>query len=96
MYGLSNEQIVFTYLSLNAVKTRYDEVLGKGQITQMIMAMGGIETTSHISKEILDDLSQSEHYKMLKETVSVLEPIFELIRDVEPEMVNRIKATFEP
>lgn len=95
MYGLSNEQLVFIYLSLSAVKQRYDEVLGNGQITQLIMGLGGIQTTSHISKEIIDDLANSEHYRMLKDTVSKLEPIYELIQDVEPEMVTRIKNTFD-
>jgi hypothetical protein len=95
MYGLSNEQLVFIYFSLNAVKMRYDEVLGKGKITQMIMAMGGIETTSHISPEIIHDLANSEHYSMLKDTVAKLEPIYELILDVEPDMVARIKKTFD-
>lgn len=95
MYGLSNEQLVFIYFSLNSVKLRYDEVLGKGEITQMIMAMGGIQTTSHISQEIIQDLAQSEHYSMLKDAVAKLEPIYELIRDVEPDMVARIKKTFD-
>ncbi len=95
MYGLSNEQLVFIYFSLNAVKMRYDDVLGKGQITQMIMSMGGIEATSHISQEIVDDLANSDHYTMLKDTVAKLESIYELILDVEPDMVARIKKTFD-
>lgn len=95
MYGLSNEQLVFIYFSLNSVKMRYDEVLGKGQITQMIMSMGGIETTSHISQEIVNDLATSDHYAMLKDTVAKLEPIYELILDVEPDMVAKVKKTFD-
>lgn len=95
MYGLSNEQLVFTYLSLNAVKSRYDDVIAKGAITQMIMGMGGIETTSHISEEIINDLAKSDHYTMLIDTVDKLKPIYELIQDVEPEMVEKINKTFD-
>jgi hypothetical protein len=95
MYGLSNEQLVFIYFSLNSVKMRYDEVLGKGQITQMIMAMGGIQAVSHISEDIIQDLANSDHYSMLKDTVAKLEPIYELILDVEPDMVARVKKTFD-
>jgi hypothetical protein len=95
MYGLSNEQLVFIYFSLNTVKLRYDDVLGKGEITQIIMSLGGIETTSHISEDIVNDLAESEHYRMLKDTVDKLQPIYELIADVEPEMVEKIKKIFD-
>jgi hypothetical protein len=96
MYGLTNEQIVFIYLSLRTVNDRYEEVFGKGQITQMVLGMGNTLVSSKLQDEIINDLKKSEHYKMLAETVIALQPIFELIQDVEPEMVDRIKEVFKP
>lgn len=95
MFGLSNKQIVFIYFSLKAVNDRYDDVLGKGQITQMILGMGPAMISTSLGDEILDDLRQSEHYEMLKSTVDVLQPIFELIQDVEPELVKEVEKIFE-
>lgn len=95
MYGLTNEQIVFIYLSLKAVNERYDEVFGKGQITQLVLGMGQTLVSASLGDEIIADLKQSDHYKLLSETVSKLEPIYELIADVEPDMVNKVKEIFK-
>ena len=94
MYGLSNEQLAFTYLSLTAVRSKYEEVLSKGNITQLIIGVSGIKHASYEYDEILKDISTSEHYRLLKEVISTLDPIFELIQDVEPEMVARVKEAF--
>lgn len=94
MYGLSNEQLVFIYYSLKKVEERYDMVINSQRISQEVLGLGKTLDVK-LPKELLDDLSGSDHYQMLKETVHKLTPIFELIDDVEPEMCERIKKVFE-
>lgn len=95
MCGLTNEQIVFVYFSLKATCDRYHEVLNKGQMTQIILGMGGHMVSSRLSDDVLNDIRTSGHFKALKETVDTLHPIYELIEEVEPEMVKSIKKLFD-
>lgn len=95
MYGLTNEELVFVYLSLKTVEERYKSVLGTRKVNQQVFGLGNAIVGVHLPQEVLDDLIQSDHYQMLCGVVNKLTPIYELIADVEPEMTERIKKIFE-
>lgn len=95
MYGLSNEQILFMYYSMKVVEDRYKEVIRTHEVSQQIFSGRFMLAHTRLPAEVIKDLKESEHYKMLGETIKVLNPIVELIEDVEPEMAAKIYQLFQ-
>jgi hypothetical protein len=94
-HNLSNEEIVFLYYVGNSVVSQYEEVYKDSTLTQSISTdMGLMELKTELPKELLDEMLKSKHYLIMKQIVKKLQPIYILIKDVEPELVEEMDKLF--
>ena len=84
--NLSPEQLVFLYLR----HIRYMEVHDEVYESIKELNKEGVET-----KPTLQDLKNNKHVEMLKQINEVLSPVFEIITDTYPDMLDEIKKIVE-
>lgn len=94
-YTLSNQQLLFIYYHLKVIDDKYQKTLDTRSITQTLVGDAGYVVVNKLPDSVLDMLSTSTHFKLVRETVETLRPIAELIEDVEPEMATEVKELFE-
>lgn len=83
---LTPKQIVFLYLR----HIRYIEV--HNEVFESIKELNkeGVET-----QPTLRDLKENKHVKMLEDLNVILKPVYELIVDAQPEIIDDIKKIVE-
>lgn len=95
-HNLTNEEIVFIYLFSKSIKDQYEKVFEKKVISQNIPTkFGTIEVDTEVPSEVISEMLDTKHYILMRSICSKLLPLFEIIEDVEPEIVNEIKTIFE-
>lgn len=93
--NLTNEEIVFLYYVSSSVVIQYEETFAEKSITQTLPTeLGSVEVTLGLPEDFIDEIMKSKHYTLMKEVNKKLKPIYELIQDVEPEIVAVIDALF--
>ena len=94
--NLTNEEIVFLYfVSLEVVK-QYERTFIDESITQTLPTnLGSVDVTIGLSKDFIDEIMKSKHYTIMKDINNKLKPIYELINEAEPHIVNVIKELFK-
>lgn len=94
-YNLTNEEIIFLYYVSSSVVIQYDEAFTNKSLKQSVATDTSIiETVLELPQDLIDDLLKSKHYTMMKDISSKLKPLYELIKDSDPEMVNLIDELF--
>ena len=96
-HNLTNEEIVFLYYIATSVTKQYENTFEDKSITQSLISDDEeilIEITTEIPKELLDEILLSKHYVLMKEVMVKLKPLAEMIKDVEPELVNEVDKLF--
>ncbi len=95
-HDLSNEEIVFLYNVAKSVVTQYEDTFLNSSLKQSLSTdMGIIEVRTLISDDVIETLSKSKHYTIMKNVMSKLENIYDLIVDTEPELVEEINKIFD-
>lgn len=94
-HNLTNEEIVFMYYVSSSVVLQYDDAFTEKSLTQSIATdVSVIETTIELPQDLIDELLKSQHYLLMKEISIKLKPIYDLIKETEPEMVEKINELF--
>ena len=94
-FNLTNEEIVFLYYVSSSVVTQYDEAFADKSLKQSLATDNSvIETIIELPQELINELIKSKHYVMMKEISDKLRPLYELIKESEPELVSVIDELF--
>jgi hypothetical protein len=95
-HNLSNEEIVFLYNVAKSVVKQYEETFISNSLKQSLSTdVGIIEVRTSISDDIIETLSKSKHYTIMKDVMGKLEKIYDLIVDTDPELVEEINKIFD-
>lgn len=95
-HNLTNEEIVFIYLFSKSIKEQYEIVFENKSISQNIPTeLGTVKVETLIPGEVLSEMLEAKHYLLMKSVYEKLKPLYEIIADVEPEIVEEIKPIFE-
>ena len=95
-HNLTNEEIVFIYLFSKSIKDQYEKVFENKVISQNIPTkFGTIEVDTEVPSEVISEMLDTKHYILMRSICSKLLPLYEIIEDVEPEIVDVIKEVFE-
>lgn len=94
-HNLTNEEIVFLYYVASSVVEQYEETFTDESITQTLPTeIGSVEVTIDLPKDFIEEIRESKHYTIMKQVYIKLKPIYELIKEVEPEIVEAIDNLF--
>lgn len=95
-HNLTNEEIVFIYLFSKSIKEQYEIVFENKSISQNIPTeLGTFKVETAIPNEVVSEMLEAKHYILMKSVYDKLKPLYELISEVEPEVVEEIKIIFE-
>jgi hypothetical protein len=95
-HNLTNEEIVFIYLFSKSIKDQYEKVFEKKVISQNIPTQfGTIEVDTEVPSEVISEMLETKHYILMRSLCSKLLPLYEIILDVEPEIVNQVEEIFK-
>lgn len=82
--GLNNQELVFIYYKMREFVTNLDDNLLQKKIRKEVdTPMGKGVAYIGVSDEQVEKFKSSEHYKVMHQVVSKLEPIIELIEEVD-------------
>jgi len=89
---LSNEQILFLFLSNKELYDSYGIVLEnkKYQSSLNLLDMGNIVVTHLVNDEDIDEIKNSKHYNYVVEMHEKLEPIALMIEEANPKLYEKI------
>jgi len=95
-HNLTNEEIVFMYMFSKSIKEQYETVFELGTITQIIPTeLGTMKVSTEIPSDLISDMLEAKHYILMRSIHDKLKPLYELILDVEPDIITDIKEIFE-
>jgi len=94
-FNLTNEEIIFLYYVSSSVVRQYDEAFADKSLKQSLSTENSvIETVIELPQELINELIKSKHYVMMKDISDKLRPLYELIKDSQPELVHEIDELF--
>jgi hypothetical protein len=94
-HNLTNEEIVFLYYTASSVVKQYDAAFSDQSFTQSLMTEESIiQTVIDLPPDLIDELLNSKHYTMMKGIMLKLKPIYDLIKETQPELVEVIDDLF--
>jgi len=94
-HNLTNEEIIFLYYVSSSVVIQYEETFSDESIVQTLPTeIGSVEVKIELPKDFIDEIKNSKHYIIMKQIYLKLKPIYELIKDAEPELVESIDELF--
>lgn len=94
-HNLTNEEIIFLYNVSSSVIEQYEETFDVKSITQTLPTdNGSIEVIVGLPSDILEEIKESKHYLIMKQVSMKLKPLYELIKEVEPDLVRNIDELF--
>jgi len=97
LHGLTNEEIVFIYkINYKSIDT-YNRIFEKKGIYEEleIPDMGYISVFRTMNDEDLDDMMESEHYKMCLQIEEKLAPVVDIIEETLPEVYEKVENIFK-
>jgi hypothetical protein len=95
-HNLSNEEIVFLFFVSKSIVDQYETVYNDQVIEQTIPTdFGVMKLGTAIPKELVEEMLKSKHYLFMKSINEKLLPIYEIIKDVEPDLVQEVEILFE-
>lgn len=96
-HNLTNQEIVFLFYISKAIRDQYEDVSKNQSITQSIPTDWGVmKVETPIPSDFINEMLESKHYVYMKGINEKLLPIYEIIKDTEPEMVEEISEIFKP
>lgn len=94
-HNLTNEEIIFLYNVSSSVVEQYEETFDGKTIKQTLPTeMGSIEVTIGLPADFLEEIKESKHYTVMKQVYIKLKPLYELIKEAEPDLVQEIDNLF--
>jgi hypothetical protein len=97
LHGLTNEEIIFIYkINQKSIDTYNLIVEKKGIYEELeIPEMGYISVFRTMNDEDLDDMMESEHYKMCLQIEEKLGPVVDMIEETLPEVYEKVENIFK-
>jgi len=97
LHGLTNEEILFVYMSNKKRIETYSLILEKRGIYNEleIPEVGYISVFRNMNEEDLADMLESPHYKICLQIQDKLEPIVDMIQENLPEEYKKISEIFK-
>ena len=93
--NLTNQEIVFLFFTAKTIKEQYETVYEQHKIEQKIPTKHGlINVETEVPDSVLDEMLQGSHYIFMKSIHDKLKPVYEIIRDVEPEIAEEVETIF--
>lgn len=94
-HGLSNEEIIFLYLHNKKQLDHLSEILDTGSIeTTLSIGIGTMTAMKLLDDDQVEYLKSHALYQYLVSIDSKLEPIVDMIRDVDPETYQSVEESF--
>jgi hypothetical protein len=82
--GLENKELVFIYYKMKEFVTNLDENLSQKKLRKEVdTPMGKGVAFISVSEEQVEKFKSSDHYRVMHDIVSKLEPIVEVIEDCD-------------
>lgn len=91
--GLNNEQLIFIYLENKTQLDYFEDIIeNEGIVTEIELPLFGSSVHIHkITEELLTNIDTSELVKYLRNINDVLEPIVNLIKEVDLPMYEKVE-----
>lgn len=94
--NLTNEEIVFLYFVSLTVARQYETTFKENSIKQTLPTKeGSVNFTIDLPIDFINEIMKSKHYTLMKDINRKLKPLYELITEAEPDIVNIIKELFK-
>lgn len=94
-HGLSNEEIIFLYLHNKKQLEHLSEILDTGSIeTTLSIGIGTMTAMKLLDEDQVEYLKSHALYQYLVSIHSKLEPIVDMIRDVDPDTYQSVEESF--
>ena len=95
-HNLTNEEIVFMFTVARSIKRQYEEAYAQQIIQQDVPTQFGVMKVETIIPELVrEEMLKSKHYKYMSSIYDKLLPIYDIIKDVEPETVEQVEGIFD-
>ena len=97
LHGLTNEEILFVYMSNKKRIETYSLILEKRGIYNEleIPEVGYVSVFRNMGEEDLAEMLESPHYKLALQIQEKLEPIADMIQENLPEEYEKIDKIFK-
>lgn len=95
-HNLTNEEIIFLFGIARSIKNQYEEAYAEQIIQQDVPTQFGVmKVETIIPKEVREEMLKSNHYLYMSSIYDKLHPIYDIIKDVEPDVVEKIENIFD-
>lgn len=94
--NLTNDEIVFLYQITKAMREQYESVIENEYVEQKIIngTDGSVTIQTDLPSDFIEEIKEGCHYKYLKRINNKLEPIYKLISESEPDVVEEVEKHF--
>lgn len=93
--NLTNQEIIFMFYTAKTIKDQYETVYEQHKIEQKIPTQHGLmKVKTDVPDRVLNEMLESDHYLYMKSIHDKLKPVYEIIRDVEPEVAAEVEMIF--
>jgi len=93
--NLTNQEIIFLFFTAKTIKEQYEVVYEEHKVEQKIPTKHGvINVETEVPDQVLNEMLQSNHYLFMKSIHDKLKPVYEIIKDVEPEIAKEVEMIF--
>lgn len=93
--NLTNQEIIFMFFTAKTIKEQYETVYEEHKVDQKIPTKYGVvNVETEVPEKVLNEMLQSEHYLYMKSIHDKLKPVYEIIKDVEPELAKEVEMVF--
>jgi hypothetical protein len=93
--NLTNQEIVFIFFTAKTIKEQYEVVYELHKVEQKIPTKHGlINVETDVPDKVLNEMLQSSHYLYMKSIHDKLKPVYEIIKDVEPDIATEVETIF--
>jgi len=91
----NNEEIVFMYIRNNETLTVVENIIKEKKATETIEILdyGIISVSRTLTDSDVQEILDGDYYKNLVNLNAKLEPIAQMIEDVDPKMYERVKKS---
>lgn len=95
-HNLTNEEIIFLFTVARNIKLQYEEAYAQQIIQQDVPTQFGVmKVETIIPEQVRDEMLKSKHYMFMSSIYDKLLPIYDIIKDVEPDTVSGIEGIFD-
>lgn len=90
--GLSNEELLIIFSSINDYYETLNDNLKQGVVHKTVATSHGPEIeVINIQPEDIESITSSDYYMTIRSIVNKLEPIVEIINEVQPSLSKKLK-----